>query len=160
MKEDSLSSPTKTTDSPAKAVANSLAVFQSKQNIRGNNPADSIERNIDNNATKKFFRLLRDGEKVIASGMVQKWEPKPKGAFAAPSSKRIVVLTTTPRVLFLDPIGNIVRGHIELPPQVGATAATKVEYRHVSHCSVLWSYLLIRYFISPLLWTGRSQWGE
>lgn len=133
-KEDALSSPRKTSvESPAKAVASSLALFQTKQNIRGNNPADSIERNIDNNATKKFFRLLRDGEKVLGAGMVQKWEPKPKGAFAAPSSKRILLLTTMPRILFLDPIGNIVRGHLELPPQQGtATSATKVEYRHVS----------------------------
>lgn len=62
---------------------------------------------------------------VLASGLVFKHDPSATttptittttAATTAPAQKqrRILLLTTSPRLLFLDPIGNIVRGSLDL----------------------------------------------
>lgn len=69
---------------------------------------------IDPEATKKYYRVLRKDERVICSGLVFKIEKLGSAGTATHKQKRILVLTDNPRLIFLDTIGNIVRGHLEL----------------------------------------------
>jgi hypothetical protein len=69
---------------------------------------------------------------VLASGPVLRHDSGPQGSKAASAltpvkQRRILVLTDAPRLLFLDPVGNIVRGSLEL----GGT--TQVDTRMVRH---------------------------
>lgn len=70
----------------------------------------------DNDTTKKFVRILRNNEKVIASGLVLKHENvvNKVDSSLAPKQRRILLFTNSPRLIFIDPIGNIVRGNLEL----------------------------------------------
>jgi hypothetical protein len=56
---------------------------------------------------------------VLVSGPVLRHDSGPQGSKAASAltpvkQRRILVLTDAPRLLFLDPVGNIVRGSLEL----------------------------------------------
>eukprot|EP00981_Chlorochromonas_danica_P006506 scaffold1404_cov173-Ochromonas_danica.AAC.2 len=74
------------------------------------------EATIDTEATKKFARSLRVTEKVFASGVVLKHEKTVSNASAAaaPKQKRILLVTDAPRLVFIDTIGNIARGNMDL----------------------------------------------
>jgi hypothetical protein len=90
---------------------------------------DATSSNLDNNATKKYSRLMRAKESVVASGVVLKHEaPKKSGAFSPASSgtRRMLLLTDLPRLIFIDPVSNIIRGHIELSKNA------RIEYKTVS----------------------------
>lgn len=84
---------------------------------------------IDSDATKKFSRSLRVSEKVFASGVVLKHEKTVNNANAAiaPKQKRILLVTDTPRMIFIDTIGNIARGNLEL------SRDQNIEVREVGH---------------------------
>jgi hypothetical protein len=109
-------------------TASTLANFQNKLNIKGTNPLDATANNLDNNATKKYSRLMRPKESVVAAGVVLKHEVKSKsGAFspASTGTRRILLLTDLPRLIFIDPVSNIIRGHIEL------SKTARIEYKTV-----------------------------
>jgi hypothetical protein len=87
----------------------------------------SVEVGVDIENTKKYTRSLRVQEKVYACGIVFKYEKTVSNASTAnaPKQKRILLVTDVPRMIFIDPIGNIARGNIELLPEL------KVETREV-----------------------------
>jgi len=70
----------------------------------------------DVEAGKKYSRLLRAQEKVIASGIILKYEKvmASSNATNAPKQRRILLVTDLPRMIFIDTIGSIVRGNLEL----------------------------------------------
>ncbi len=119
-KEDNLSHP-ETTHSYGTSLSGSTA--SSTTNLSGsltsNLNSKTDLKNVDVEATKKFARLLRKDERVTAAGQVMKHDlPTPRvgaqSAAAVTKQRRILVLTDAPRLLFLDPVGNIVRGNLEL----------------------------------------------
>lgn len=67
-----------------------------------------------------FIILLLCNIQVLTAGQVLKHDSvavskiNSLSASAAPKPRRILVLTDAPRLLFLDPVGNIVRGNLEL----------------------------------------------
>lgn len=72
----------------------------------------------DMDATKKHTRLLRPNEKVIGSGTVLKHEKtlplmNAKDLAAVPKQRRVLLITDAPRMIFIDTIGGIVRGHVD-----------------------------------------------
>ncbi len=71
---------------------------------------------IEADAMKKYARLLRVNEKVIGSGVVLKHEKTllTKDSSIAPKQRRVLLVTDAPRMIFIDTIGSIVRGHVEL----------------------------------------------
>lgn len=72
---------------------------------------------IDNEGTRKYVRLLRPNEKVIAFGTVLKHEKTvsiASSSIAVPKQRRVLLVTDAPRMIFIDTIGSIVRGHVEL----------------------------------------------
>lgn len=85
------------------------------------------EGTIDAEATKKYNRSLRVSEKVIAAGIVLKHEKTVSTASAAsaPKQKRVLLVTDIPRMMFIDTIGNIARGSIDM------TGENKVEVREL-----------------------------
>jgi hypothetical protein len=87
----------------------------------------------DNEAAKKYARLLRAGEKVLAAGTILKFEKTMSSSSAsnAPKQRRILLVTDLPRMIFIDTIGSIVRGNLEL------SSDTKVDVRSVSDSSIL-----------------------
>ncbi|RYG67525.1 hypothetical protein EON64_07250 [archaeon] len=109
-------------------TANLLTALSRQQSNLGN-----TEPVVDMENTKRYARSLRVQEKVYGCGMVFKYEKTANNANAtnAPKQKRILLLTDVPRIIFIDPIGNIARGNIELLPDL------KVEAREVSRWLVL-----------------------
>jgi hypothetical protein len=102
---------------------------------------DLPEVTYDLDATKKYSRVLKNNEKVIASGVVLKHEKimavsamnastketgSGAGGFNPPKQRRILLVTDTPKLMFVDTIGSIIRGHLELH------ADMKAEVRAVS----------------------------
>jgi hypothetical protein len=71
---------------------------------------------VDTEATKKYNKSLRNGERVIASGIVLKHEKTRDNASAtnAPKQRRILLVTDLPRMIVIDTIGSVVRGNVEL----------------------------------------------
>jgi hypothetical protein len=70
----------------------------------------------DNENTKKYSRQLRNGERVLGCGVVMKHERVMHNSNAtnAPKQRRILIVTDLPRLIFIDIIGNIVRGSVDL----------------------------------------------
>lgn len=70
---------------------------------------------------------------VLASGLVLRHDTSAQGgktsSTAAAKQRRILLLTDNSRLLFLDPVGNIVRGALDLSAGGGAQ---KVDVRAVS----------------------------
>lgn len=87
------------------------------------------EPTVDSEATKKFSRSLRVSEKVFASGIVLKHEKTMNNASAAsaPKQKRILLITDAPRMMFIDTIGNIARGNVDL------LSDSKIEVKEVRY---------------------------
>lgn len=114
-------------------TANLLSALSRQQSNLGNS-----EPSVDTENTKRYARSLRVQEKVYGCGMVFKYEKIASNANAssAPKQKRILLLTDFPRMIFIDPIGNIARGNMELLPDL------KVETKEVSnavhHCHRSW----------------------
>ena len=89
---------------------------------------------------------------VLASGLVFKHDPSATttpnitttttAATTSPAQKqrRILLLTTAPRLLFLDPIGNIVRGSLDLC--TNAVVDVNIVSLHTL-CYILYSICLI-----------------
>lgn len=66
---------------------------------------------IDQEATKKYTRVLRPAEKVLGSGQVLKYE---RLVANAPKQRRIMLVTDLPRLIFIDTIGAVSRGQVDL----------------------------------------------
>jgi hypothetical protein len=66
---------------------------------------------IDQEATKKYTRVLRPAEKVLGSGQVLKFE---RLVTNAPKQRRIMLVTDLPRLIFIDTIGAVSRGQVDL----------------------------------------------
>ena len=82
----------------------------------------------DNENTKKFSKQLRNGERVIGCGQVMKHERVMHNSNAtnAPKQRRILLVTDLPRMIYIDTIGNVVRGSTELVQE------SKMELKTVS----------------------------
>lgn len=91
---------------------------------------------IDFDATKKYTKSLRANEKVLGSGIVLKHEKVMSHlqAASAPKQRRILLVTDLPRLVFIDTIGSIVRGHLDLQ------AESKMELKTV------WITIFILYY--------------
>jgi hypothetical protein len=87
----------------------------------------------DNESNKKYVRLLRANEKVICAGTILKHEKimNNMNAAIAPKQRRILLITDSPRMIFIDTIGSIVRGHLELQAEM------KTEIKIVSRFNLL-----------------------
>jgi hypothetical protein len=60
------------------------------------------------------------------SGIVLKHERTVTGIASKP--RRVLIVTDTPRLVFLDPVGNIVRGNLELTGGEDAVDVKMVRY--------------------------------
>lgn len=79
----------------------------------------NLEVTYDNENTRKFSKQLKTNEKVIACGTVMKHERvmAHTNATNAPKQRRILLVTDLPRLIFIDTIGNVVRGSVEVPSE-------------------------------------------
>ena len=112
----------------------------------------------DMDATKKYSRLLKSNEKLLAAGIVLKHEKimpisamststREAGAatgFIPPKQRRILLITDSPRLMFIDTIGNIVRGHLELQSEMKTDVRLVISiYLPLSVCSNPFSMFLL-----------------
>jgi hypothetical protein len=86
-----------------------------------------FEITYDNENTKKYSKQLKNGERVIGCGQVMKHERvmRDSNATNAPKQRRILLVTDLPRMIYVDTIGNMVRGSTEL------VAESKMEIKAV-----------------------------
>ena len=66
---------------------------------------------IDITATKKYGTFLKSGEKVLFFGLVYKYSSSSKSDRVTSNAKaqRVLLLTDQNRIIYIDPIGNIIR---------------------------------------------------
>jgi hypothetical protein len=99
----------------------------------------------DNESNKKYVRLLRANEKVICAGTILKHEKvmNNMNAAIAPKQRRILLITDSPRMIFIDTIGSIVRGHLELQAEMKTEIKIVSRFHHCIASVLKWSHLIV-----------------
>lgn len=125
-KEDSIGSPETTAGISVNqgkrkaSVVNESVSNPNNSNLSGQDDEKLPDIVYDNEAAKKYSRVLRPQEKVLASGTILKHEKiiNHSNPSVAPKQRRILLITDFPRMIYIDTIGSIVRGHLELQAEM------------------------------------------
>jgi hypothetical protein len=148
-KEDSLVFPETTSlmadTGSVELVEASTASNTSKKGLFSSLPSIGIEKEVDAIATKKYARILKKNEKVLAAGsVIRHVAGSTAGASGAQSGaskqqRRVLVVTDAPRLLFFDTGAGTVQGALDI------TGTAPVDLRAVSvlACACQWSFAAV-----------------